>query len=426
MARHKSLAEERPDLLNEWNEKNNELGIFPDKVSACSSKKVWWVCWKGHEWKVSIANRSNGSNCPVCSHHKVLSGYNDLKTTRPDLLKEWDYEKNNELGIFPDKVSYGSSKKVWWKCHVCACEWETSVSNRTRKNGRGCPRCNSRYGTSFPEQAVFYFLKMLWNVNIYNRYKINNQMEVDVYCPDKKIGIEYDGTYWHQNKREKDINKEKQLKKIGIKLFRIIESNENRVDGNKIYYNSRERYNYDNLSWAISRLLDMFGVGSLFVDVDAYQIEIQEQYKTNVLKNSLANVNPELAKQWHPTKNGTLTSYNFLPNSNDKVWWLCPKCGYEWKTFISHRNKSHGCPACAGQVIWKGNDFETLYPDIAKQWHPTLNGGRKPSEFRPCSGKTVFWLCPNCNHVWRTSIQQRVKFHTGCPKCYKINRKKKK
>ena len=39
-----------------------------------------------------------------------------LAEHNPELLKEWDYEKNNELGLTPETISYGSAKKVWWIC----------------------------------------------------------------------------------------------------------------------------------------------------------------------------------------------------------------------------------------------------------------------------------------------------------------------
>ena len=423
---YNDLITTNPDLLNDWDyENNNELDIFPDNITGGSHKKVWWKCHVcGYEWQSTISHRTNGKGCPECAKKNrglkrsiPKQGFS-LQEHNPDLLQEWNYDKNDLLGISPHKISYSSQKKVWWKCTICGYEWKTSVSNRVGRNKTGCPRCNAQHGTSFSEQAVFYFLKMYWNKNIHNRYRVDNKIEIDIYSIDKKIGIEYDGAYWHRNKRDEDKHKEQQLVESGITLYRIIESDENRVDGNKIYYNVYKQHDYDNLSWAISRLLDKLGAGSLLIDVCAHQIKISEQYRTNVLKNSLAVSNPELAKQWHPTKNGTLTPYNFHPNSNDKVWWLCPQCGYEWKAIISNRNKGYGCPACAGRVIWKGNDLETLYPDIAKQWHPTLNEGRKPSEFRPRSGKTVFWLCPNCNHIWKERICDRV-IGCGCPECAK-------
>jgi hypothetical protein len=38
---------------------------------------------------------------------------------------------------------------------------------------------------------------------------------------------------------------------------------------------------------------------------------------------SLAEVNPELAKQWHSTKNGELTAAEVFASSGKKVWWRC-------------------------------------------------------------------------------------------------------
>ena len=60
----------------------------------------------------------------------------------PTLMAEWNWEKNNELGLFPDKLTSGSSKKAWWKCNVCAFEWQTKISHRS--NGTGCKNCLSK------------------------------------------------------------------------------------------------------------------------------------------------------------------------------------------------------------------------------------------------------------------------------------------
>ena len=53
-----------------------------------------------------------GTGCPYCSGKLVLSGFNDFATLCPDLLKEWDYEKNKFVD--PHKIGIGFSKKVWW------------------------------------------------------------------------------------------------------------------------------------------------------------------------------------------------------------------------------------------------------------------------------------------------------------------------
>lgn len=62
--------------------------------------------------------------------------------------------------------------------------------------------------------------------------------------------------------------------------------------------------------------------------------------------NDLATVNPKLAAEWHPTKNGELTPQAVTSGSNKKVWWLCAK-GHEWQAQINARNRGNGCPFCA-------------------------------------------------------------------------------
>ena len=62
--------------------------------------------------------------------------------------------------------------------------------------------------------------------------------------------------------------------------------------------------------------------------------------------NDLATLNPELVKEWHPIKNGTLTPSDVTSGSSKKVWWLCEK-GHEWDAIICNRSKKKsGCPFC--------------------------------------------------------------------------------
>ena len=142
------LSETHIYLMEEWDfEKNEKIGIHPNEITAGSNKKVWWKCNKGHEWEAQIAKRVRGRGCPVCSNKKVLKGVNDIETTHPSLLLEWNYQRNNKLGIFPTEVTSGSSKKVWWKCNK-GHEWEAQIKNKNI--GRGCPVCSGR----IPEPSV--------------------------------------------------------------------------------------------------------------------------------------------------------------------------------------------------------------------------------------------------------------------------------
>ena len=130
--------------------------------------------------------------------------------------------------------------------------------------------------------------------------------------------------------------------------------------------------------------------------------------------NSLKKLNPELAKQWHPTKNGDLLPTGVTASSNKKVWWKCKK-GHEWQAIIGSRSKGIGCPFCSNQRVCDDNSLKKLNPELAKQWHPTKNGDLLPSGITAGSNKKVWWKCKK-GHEWEATICNRSN-GTSCPYC---------
>lgn len=131
--------------------------------------------------------------------------------------------------------------------------------------------------------------------------------------------------------------------------------------------------------------------------------------------NSLQALRPELAAEWHPTLNGDLTPDQVTIGSKKKVWWKC-KEGHEWQASICNRKKGSGCPYCAGERVIPGEtDLATLYPDIAAEWHPTLNGDLTPDQVKPGAKQKVWWRCAK-GHEWEAAIYSRT-HGTGCPYC---------
>lgn len=55
------------------------------------------------------------------------------------LLEQWSKEKNE--GLMPEEVSFGSNRKVWWKCSA-GHEWQSTVWSRTSRE-TGCPYCTN-------------------------------------------------------------------------------------------------------------------------------------------------------------------------------------------------------------------------------------------------------------------------------------------
>ena len=144
-----------PELKERWDFEGNTKN--PDIVYAGSNDYAFWVCEKGHHFRSIIYRMavSKGMNCPVCRNFRVDRGINDLATTNPDLIEEWDFERNT---IKPTEVHAGSKDKVWWKCKKLGHRWDATISSRVR-NGYGCPICSNQrlevgyndLGTVFPD-----------------------------------------------------------------------------------------------------------------------------------------------------------------------------------------------------------------------------------------------------------------------------------
>lgn len=140
-----------------------------------------------------------------------------------------------------------------------------------------------------------------------------------------------------------------------------------------------------------------------------------------VVSNCLASVYPEIAKQWHPTKNLPLTPFDVFPHSRKKVWWQCDVSkDHEWKSSINGKTSSDNeCSCCFGRTVVLSNCLATLYPEIAKQWHPTKNFLLTPFDVVSHTSKRVWWKCEVADdHEWEASISNRTRGEGGgCPCC---------
>ena len=423
----KSLAETHPEVAKQWHPtKNGDL--TPREFTAGSNKKIWWKCPKGddHEWMTAIYSRSSGRGCGVCSGKKTVLS-NCLTTLNPNLAKEWHPTKNG--GLTPYDVIAGSHKKVWWKCdkgddH----EWRTSVSNRNRSSGgTGCGVCRgltvvlsnclatlnpnlakewhpTKNGGLTPYDVIAGSHKKVWwkcdkgddhewRTPIVNRTARGDSCTI---CSGNKTVLSNClatlnpnlAKEWHPTKNR------------GLTPNDVTESS-----NKKVWWKCDKG---DDHEWPALISSRSNGNGCNVCSG-----------LTVVLSNCLATLNPNLAKEWHPTKNGGLTPYDVTAGSHKKVWWKCDKGDdHEWMTAISNRSKGGGCSVCAGRTVVLSNCLATLNPDLAKEWHPTKNGGLTPYDVTVGRQTKVWWKCDkNDDHEWRTNLQNRSKKGTNCPFC---------
>ena len=138
--------------------------------------------------------------------------------------------------------------------------------------------------------------------------------------------------------------------------------------------------------------------------------------KLIVGQNDLATVNPDLASEWHPTKNNRLRPTQITAGSNRKVWWK-GACGHEWEAVIGNRSRGSGCPHCSKRHVTEGvNDLVTVNPGLAAEWHPTKNGRLHPMQIAGKSNQKAWWL-GKCGHEWEAAIYSRTA-GKGCPYCH--------
>ena len=111
------------------------------------------------------------------------------------------------------------------------------------------------------------------------------------------------------------------------------------------------------------------------------------------ITNSLMAVAPDVAAQWHPTKNGDATPADVLSGTNRKYWWRCNVASdHEWEASPNGRvGQGNGCPSCSGRKVSVTNSLATCKPTAAALWHSTLNGGLTPAEVVAGSNKK-YWF----------------------------------
>ena len=102
-------------------------------------------------------------------------------------------------------------------------------------------------------------------------------------------------------------------------------------------------------------------------------------------KRTLQYLSPYIAKEWHPTLNAPLTPKDVFNRSRKKRWWQCSKNKeHIYDSRVADRTrkdgKRTGCPYCGKSKLSPEKSLATLSPDIAKEWHPTLNAPLTPKD----------------------------------------------
>lgn len=325
-------------------------------------------------------------------HEGTHSPSSNLHATHPMLAAQWHPTLNDRD---PSSVTAGAKLKAFWLCPACRHVWQARVSSRA--HGHGCPACARRETgrlKSLPQPGD----------SLAERF------------PD--IAAE-----WHSS-----LNDDLTPEMVGY------------ASNKKVWWLCAA-CGHEWQIWVASRT----GGSSCRKCAHA-------TLRKPKPGGSLAERNPAVAAEWHPTHNGDVTPSDVAFSAKRKAWWRCAGCGNEWEASVGNRAVGAGCPGCSRRGrrartatpktrptepaqaldvspprdskgaapvpnVPPGTALSERYPEVAAQWHPVRNEALRPAEFRWASNVRAWWLCPTCGHEWSAIIISRTRGGAGCPKC---------
>jgi len=426
------LASQFPEVAATWHPTLNG-DRTPDKVAPRSNSKAWWLGECGHPWEAVVANRTNKirSGCPYCANQKVGFG-NDLATLFPELSKEWHPTKNGELT--PSQVTAGARSNVWWLCSR-GHEWRAMVFKRS--SGAACEKCKL-VGLSELEIGLYAELMAVLGEHLAPikhdcRIAIASGMNIRVDVIVGTIAVEFDGSYWHEGKEDRDREKTDQLRELGYRVIRVREHPLEALSSQDALVR-RAPTGHQVATAALGKMLSV----GLIEDAAAESarryirngVAVAETEARRIIARlrlreygelSLAEKFPAVAAQWHPEMNGELTPDQVMAGSGKSAWWLCP-AGHTYEAVIGQRTGTGtGCGQCSGRYVTPETSLAIVRPDLAAQWHPTLNGALTPQDVVPHSRMSVWWLC-TAGHTTQDKLADRAKGMV-CQECPKSRRR---
>ncbi len=438
--------------------KNKKLKI--EDITKAYKFEVWWKCESGHEWKQIPRNRLRNDKitiqgCKQCKEAERLKKIPKAFFDYFDFKKNKNFKKNSQIKI-------SSSTVVWWKCkkdpnHI----WQQSINSRYNSITKAnilCYKCNTKANLG-KKSYRFYKENNFSSLfpNIYKsvikdkkEYKISyeqigrlspgSEFDVWIKCPKGEDHI-FKTPIARATSYSKKLSKDeiKQIdKKIKCKFCaKYTKSKTNSVSALypkliKYYSNT---LNSEKVGDAIASHRKKFwwqcdkNKDHVFELTLSHMLRSLHANSKNMgcpycrgskfLENeSLLDLYPEIAKQINKEKND-LDPKKINPNSSKEIYWKCNVADdHIWKQKIKYRTGVvKECPFCNNSFLSTTNSLTKIYPKFGKEFDEKKNG-IKASKIKFNSGNQFWWKCLNDpNHIWKTSIQKRLKRNVNCPIC---------
>lgn len=405
LAGFNTLADSHPHLAAEWHPTLNRE-LRPEHILSGSSQKVAWLCPEGHSYRREPATRVRGVGCGYCSNHLVDPATNSMAVTHPALAADWHPTKNGR--VTPDLVTAVSKQAFWWSCSL-GHEIRQKASARVRRNG--CTVCYGR--THHPSTSLLSThpeIAALWHPSLNGSLMpehvgAGSGRRVWWLCErghvaDRMVLLVVASPACSQCKdrasHERDsmssthpaIAAEFHPTRNGALTAKTIPASTTR----KLWWQCVKGH-----EWQARGNRRASGAGRCLVCSNRRVVSGE---------NDMATTHPQLALEFHPTKNAPLTPSCVIVGTSQELWWRC-ELGHEWRAPGHRRARGRRCPDCARVCIAGFNDLPTTHPAIARDWDQDRNRQVSPTAVKATTQRKIWWLCPR-GHAERESVRVRV------------------
>lgn len=223
-----SLSDSREDFIKKAKEVHGDKYLYDSVKYVNNNTKITVICPIHGEWETLPRSITSGVGCPECAIERRTSF---LTNTKEEFIEKAQALHGNKLDY--TKVIYkGSRKKVKITCPIHGEFEQTPVSHLNTKYG--CPECGFAEmfskKESQQEKDLFEFVYSIYNKEIIQHKKFcendKYKYEVDIFIPEKNIGIDLNRTYWHSSvftDRLYHFNKSKWFEDQGIRIIHVWE-----------------------------------------------------------------------------------------------------------------------------------------------------------------------------------------------------------
>ena len=149
-----------------------------------------------------------------------------VKTRKTNFYEVFKTKLNTKnIELLMDKDTFVNSNSYKYKCKKCNKEFTLDTCNT---NYVHCPTCKFTFSVSKSETIIINFIKMFYDGEIIQscRTVLSGNRELDIYIPEKKLAIEFNGSYWHSELyKSPNYHQSKSIecKEKGIRLIHVSE-----------------------------------------------------------------------------------------------------------------------------------------------------------------------------------------------------------